>query len=222
MIILIQNITNDVKYIYRFNGSRVHINSNDFIEFECDDADELNYWVNLSKKDLTDKGICINTDSAKIQLYRKLKRANKYSEYIQNVTDVQSTTDIEPVVEQVTDISEVVVDTNNTVITEDVVIEETVEDTTEEITVQDVVESEVVENITDSKEEVVEQEVVQEDADEVVEEITEQSTTSNVYTEEELNSMSKEELQAILDNMGVTYRKNNTNNTLVSLIIENQ
>ena len=39
------------------------------------------------------------------------------------------------------------------------------------------------------------------------------------YSEEELNNMTKEQLQGILDELGVSYRKNNTNATLINLIL---
>lgn len=40
------------------------------------------------------------------------------------------------------------------------------------------------------------------------------------YSEEELNNMTKAELQAILNDINVTYRKNATNATLINLILE--
>lgn len=250
MIILIQNTTDEVKYIYRFSGVKMHINPNSFIDFNCDDTDELNYWCSISSKPSTN-GVFVITDSAKIQLYKKLDRMGKYTEYMiskKTKSDIEEVT-VEPI--EVTD--EIIMEQDNIVeVVESpnaVEVEETPEeiieiipedtDTTISESVVEELESDIEINSTDIitdetadtliVEDVITETVEVEDtaSNEVETESTESSPieTSDIditYTEEALSKMTKTDLQDILTKMNVPFKKNNSVSTLTNLILENQ
>ena len=138
---------------------------------------------------------------------------------------------VEPIVENV--ITESTID--NTLTTESVVVEGTEPEALENTNIEEVV-TETVEETTEP-ETIVEVEEPVELNDEVdaepiseepveVEEINEQveetTNTKLAYTEEELSTMSKTDLQEICDTYGISYKKNNSISTLVGLIMEYQ
>ena len=123
----------------------------------------------------------------------------------------ENTITVEPVVVEETE-TEVVEDTNVEEVTE------TVEETTEPETIVEV--NEPVELNDEVDAEPVTEELVE--VEEINEQVEETTNTKLAYTEEELNTMSKEDLQEICDTYGISYRKNNSISTLVGLIMEYQ
>lgn len=226
MKFLIQNTTANDKFIVRFTGETLCIPKYDFIQFDSDDAVECNYWSRLTP-DVT-SGICVITNPSRIQLFNKLKACGKYNNKCStieptnttiNSVEVETTSKTEVAVEpeQLTtsveelDIPVDVVETPNTV-------EDFVEVPTEETATVET--KEVVEEITDT-EEVNTSNVVDVTEDTTTENTVEAVDTSITYTEEELSNMSKEELQGILNSLGIEYRKNSSVSKLINLILEN-
>ena len=124
----------------------------------------------------------------------------------------ENTITAEPVVVEETE-PEVVKDTNI-----EEVVTETVEETTEPETIVEV--NEPVELNDEVDAEPVTEELVE--VEEINEQVEETTNTKLAYTEEELNTMSKEDLQEICDTYSISYRKNNSISTLVGLIMEYQ
>ena len=139
---------------------------------------------------------------------------------------------IEETVEEIT--TENIVE-ENTITAEPVIVEETepevVEDTNiEEVvteTVEETTEPEIIVEVDEPVElndeidaEPVTEELVE--VEEINEQVEDTTNTKLAYTEEELNTMSKEDLQEICDTYGISYRKNNSISTLVGLIMEYQ
>lgn len=244
MKFLIQNITNQPKSIIRFGGGEVLIPANDFIILDSDNASECTYWANVNKNNNI-VGINAIIDTAKIRLYTKLKSCGKYKDIIGNNTvneTVTNTITISEPTEKVTVEDNINEDTNTTiesvveetVVTEPVTVEETeseIKDTTIEETVMETTEEttepetivEVDEPVILSDEvdaEPVNEELVE--VEEINEQVEETTNTKLAYTEEELCTMSKEDLQEICDTYSISYRKNNSISTLVNLIMEYQ
>lgn len=226
MKFLIQNTTADDKFIVRFTGETLCIPKYDFIQFDSDDATECNYWARLTH-DVT-SGIHIITNPSRIKLLNKLKACGKYNNKCStieptnttiNSVEVETASESEVAVEpeQLTtsveelDIPVDVVETPNTV-------KDVVEVPTEEpVTVET---EEVVDEITGT-EEVNTSDVVEVTEDTAAEDAVETVDTPITYTEEELSNMSKEELQEILNSLGIEYRKNSSISKLINLILEN-
>lgn len=112
----------------------------------------------------------------------------------------------------------VVVEETETEVEEDTNIEEVVKETIEPETIVEV--NEPVELNDEVDAEPVTEELVE--VEEINEQVEETTNTKLAYTEEELNTMSKEDLQEICDTYGISYRKNNSISTLVGLIMEYQ
>jgi hypothetical protein len=125
----------------------------------------------------------------------------------------ENTITAEPVVVEETEPEEIVDDTK---VEESVT--ETVEETTEPETIVEV--DEPVELNDEVDAEPVTEELVE--VEEINEQVEETTNTKLAYTEEELNTMSKADLQEICDTYGISYKKNNSISTLVGLIMEYQ
>lgn len=124
----------------------------------------------------------------------------------------ENTITAEPVVVDETE-PEVVEDTNI-----EEVVTETVEENTEPETIVEVDEPVELNDVVDA--EPVTEELVE--VEEINEQVEETTNTKLAYTEEELNTMSKADLQEICDTYGISYKKNNSISTLVGLIMEYQ
>ena len=98
------------------------------------------------------------------------------------------------------------------VTTDDNAVDNTIDETIEPTTEDNVeVETEATDNDVEDVETTVESDNI---------DTTDETTDFVKYSEEELNNMTKAELQEVLNTLGVSYRKNNTNATLVNLILE--
>lgn len=226
MKFLIQNTTANDKFIVRFTGETLCIPKYDFIQFDSDDAVECNYWSNLANT--VTPGMNIITNPSRIKLFNKLKACGKYNNKCSTIEPTNTT--INSVEVETTLETEVVVEPEqlNTSIEELDIPVDVVETPN---TVEDVVEVPVEETVTTETEEAVEEvtnteEVTTSDAAEVAKDTTTEDTvettdTPITYTEEELSNMSREELQGILNSLGIEYRKNSSVSKLINLILEN-
>lgn len=246
MKFLIHNVTNEIKSICRFGGKKVNILPNDYIEFEPNSSLESTFWANISRLNNV-PGINVVVDERKQQLIKKLKRTNKLNtinntntnkvtDSTELITTIEETVN-EPVnnepLPEITNDEQVVNEEVEEIITTESITENTIENNDVETTsveddtntsINDVVET-VVETAEDSNNEVTtDEDTITEDVETVETNVEsdeiDETNQSVKYSEEELNNMTKAELQAILDDVGVTYRKNNTNATLVNLILE--
>ena len=211
MTIVIQNITNAVKNVNRLGGAQLTILPNDFIKFECDSIEECVFWEKLnSRNDALDSGVIIITDTNIIRRLIKLKNNGLYDKYygVRVVSEPIAETISDPVALSVE--SEVVSESISDIV-ESVSADCNITDTVIDATV----ESNTIETIATAQDETA---TVAED---LVND-TPLSNESSEYTEEYLNSLSKSELQAILDTKGITYKKNYSEHRLISLILEKQ
>jgi len=209
MTILVQNLTSETKQICRFGGKKLYILPNNIITFECTNTSEVSYWSKQSIKNLSSLGIKVVVDISEINHLIKLRNASKLAATITSNNTISSDKGNE---------SPVIVENEVTPITEDIVVADTkVEETIEPETTVDNVEN-IVE--TSIPADVVEDTVVEE-VENIVEETSDVKTVENIveYTEEYLSTLSKEELQNILINKDIPFKKNNSVNTLISLIL---
>ena len=215
MKFLIQNVTSEDKFIVRFSGDTLCIPKHDFIEFDSDDANECRFWSNLTLKPTP--GMNIITDISRIRLMNKLKACGKYKVVENTVTT------LEPAVEETKIISTVPdLETLKEAEPVEAIVEEINVPTDTEVTLQE----DAVEIYTLPKEsEVEETETDEANTNELKEEAVSEEITNDVvsptFTEEELSTKNKSELQEILDTYNVEYKKNNSNTTLIKLILEN-
>ena len=222
MKFLIENTTSDNKFITRFGGQKICIPKHDFIEFDSDDALECTYWSNLITNPIN--GINIITDANRIKLLNKLKSCGKYNNIAKS--KITKKVEISKKVNNVEIVEKAVKtpETPNKSTTESKRIVENVVETVNEIKEA----KDVVENIVENVENMVEENdvlntVIKETSISDIKETVEESKKEqiNVFTKESLSNKSKEELQEILNTYGVEYKKNNSINTLINLIIEN-
>ena len=211
MTIVIQNITNTVKNVNRLGGVQLTIQPNDFIKFECDSIEECVFWEKLnSRNDALNSGVIIITDTNIIRRLVKLKNNGLYDKYY-GVKVVS-----EPIAETISD--SVALNVESEVVSES--ISDAVGSMSADYDEGDTVfeaptESNTNETVT----------TAQDETTNVIEDIVNDAPLSNEsseYTEEYLNSLSKSELQAILDTKGITYKKNYSEHRLISLILEKQ
>jgi len=215
MKFLIQNVTSEDKFIVRFRGDTLCIPKHDFIEFDSDNANECRFWSNLTLKPTP--GMNIITDISRIRLMNKLKACGKYK-----VTENTVTT-LEPVVEE-TEIISTVPDLETLKEAEPVetIVEEINAPIDTEVTLQqDVVETDTLLEKSEAKEMETDNVNTNEWNEEVVSQEITDAVVSPTFTEEELSTKNKSELQEILDTYNVEYKKNNSNTTLIKLILEN-
>lgn len=206
MTILVQNITADeVKYVYRFNGARLHIAPLDFICFESFDTAEISYWSKQKNSNsLKSNGLRVELNLAVIKGMQKLKAHGKYV-----CKPVQTS---KPVIEETPEM-DVTLSIANTA--EPIIISDQTEFSSEE-TYCSVTDCAEVENSV---------EIVENDSVENVENIVETiepEITPSTYTYEYLNTLSKAEIKQILDGLNIPYKKNNSLSTLINLILTNQ
>ena len=211
MTIVIQNITNTVKNVNRLGGAQLAIQPNDFIKFECDSIEECVFWEKLnSRNDALNSGVIIITDTNIIRRLVKLKNNGLYDKYY-GVKVVS-----EPIAETIS--NSVALNVESEVVSESIsdAIESMSADYDEGDTVFEApAESNTTETVT----------TAQNETTNVIEDIVNDApllNESTEYTEEYLNSLSKSELQAILDTKGITYKKNYSEHRLISLILEKQ
>ena len=198
MTILVQNLTNETKQICRFGGTKLFILPNNFITFNCTNSAESSFWSKQSIVDNSKNGIKVIIDISEINTLTKLRNAGKL-----------------PTTGKVTKEVEVVKKT------------ETVEEPVK--TVEKVVETPVeiteVENEVDIP--VFTEEVISEPITETLEEvqdtiINEEVVDTTEITEEYLQTLTKEQLQDLATEKGISFKKNNSVNTLISLILSNK
>ena len=218
MTILIQNLTNETKQICRFGGSKLFILPNNIITFDCTNTQEVNYWSRQSIKNLDNIGLKVIIDPTQINYLVKLRNAGKLASIISNNNTVTISNDngVE---------APVIVENNITSNTNEVnVIESVIEEAKEPETtvVNDSVD--IVENVVET---FIPADVVNNTNVEEVENVSEETnnveTVENIveYTKEYLSTLSKEELQNILIDKDIPFKKNNSVNTLISLILKN-
>lgn len=202
MTILVQNITADeVKYVYRFNGAKLHIAPSDFICFESFDTAEISYWSKQQNSNsLKSNGLRVELNLAIIKGMQKLKAHGKYV-----CKPVQTP---KPVVEEAPEV-EATLSIANTA--EPIIISDQTEFNSDETSC----------SVTDCTEVENPVENVDNDSVENVETIVETETTTSAYTYDYLNTLSKAELKQILDGLNIPYKKNNSLSTLINLILTN-
>lgn len=213
MIILIQNTSNTDRNICRFGGEEIRIPTKDFITFDCTDFDEGDFWTKQSTKVID--GIKVIVDPKTIKLYKKLKANGKYESLI-------STNEVAKV-----DIIKTV-DTNIKDATEQVdIVEPIVSEPIQEPVSEEIIEAVLTEEINPvvSEPETIEvEDIVADDVEDVptgAVDVVKTDSTEIEYTEEYLNTLSKNELYSILDGLNITYKRNNSVSKLVSLILGN-
>lgn len=264
MTVLIQNTTNEVRYVYRFNGTKLHILPNDFITFEVDDITETDFWNNNSLNYSSKcKGIVVVVDPNRIKILKKLKACGKYNHQKDNTVKTENKTvtnkvenSTKTIINTINNISDNHIDTVKSNVT---VNEESVNfnlGSINEVDIESFGDNSESKEITESNE--VTKDIVKEDYAESNEtELTDKFTTheyidniediediedinnifdstsiiddtnnieqsnNTAYTNESLSKLTKTELQEILDSMSISYKKNNSVSTLISLILNN-
>ena len=212
MTILIQNLTNETKQICRFGGSKLYILPNNIITFECTNTQEVSYWGKQSIRNLDSVGLKVVVDPTQINYLIKLRNAGKLASVIGNDnTTISNNEGIE---------APAIVENNITSISDEVtVVESTVEEAKEPENIINDNSADTVENIVETS---IPADVVDNTTVEEVETTVEE--TKNVetvveYTREYLSTLSKEELQNILIDKDISFKKNNSVNKLISLIL---
>ena len=212
MTILIQNLTNETKQICRFGGSKLYILPNNIITFECTNTQEVSYWSKQSIRNLDSVGLKVVVDPTQINYLIKLRNAGKLASVIGNDnTTISNNEGIE---------APAIVENNITSISDEVtVVESTVEEAKEPENIINDNSADTVENIVETS---IPADVVDNTTVEEVETTVEE--TKNVetvveYTREYLSTLSKEELQNILIDKDISFKKNNSVNKLISLIL---
>ena len=201
MTILVQNLTNETKQICRFGGTKLFILPNNFITFNCTNSAESSFWSKQSIVDNSKNGIKVIIDITEINTLTKLRNAGKLpttgkvTKEVEIVEKVETPVETvkEEVVETPVEITEVENEVDIPTFTEEVVSEPITEPLEE---VQDTI----------TNEDVVDEEIV--DTVEI--------------TEEYLQTLTKEQLQDLATELGISFKKNNSVNTLISLILSNQ
>ena len=195
MTILVQNLTNETKQICRFGGTKLFILPNNFITFNCTNSAEVSFWSLQSIKDNSKNGIKVIVDISEINTLTKLRNAGRLPAIGKITEKVETVKDVEKVVETPTTITEV---SNKEEIPEftEVVESEPITEPLEEITGNT-----IVEDVITTKEEVIE------------------DTIKDLTSEEYLKTLTKEELQNIATEKGISFKKNHSTNTLISLIL---
>ena len=220
MTVLIQNLTNEIKHVARFDGSKLHILPNNFVKFECTNPQEVKFWGVQSTRNLSNIGINVVIDDSKIRSLVKLQAAGKLNFVKVTNNDIKTAVKtVENIVETKIDKVENVekfVETKETYVEPQITIEPTVVEEDTDVAVESTVEEISEPTIEDSN--------IEEDI--ALPQITDENVNDVKlcvpYTEESLSVLSKEELQEILNDMGIAYKKNNSVSTLISLIISNK
>ena len=209
MKFLIRNTTNENRFITRFGGIRICIPAKDFIEFDSDNSMECNYWQTIKNV----AGLDVVIDINRIRLYNKLKQAGKYN--VPNTSNVSTT--VNTTVDVITPAEPV--DTNNSIQVDVIDNPDVGNDIVTEIS-----EPGVLQNVEESEPITVDLEEVPTQIDEpvTINEQVNEGSKSVAYTKEELSNMSKEELQEICETFEISYKKNNSINTLITNIMNFQ
>lgn len=216
MKVLVQNLTNETKQICRFGGAKLFILPYNFVTFDCYTNAESSFWGKQSIVDNSKNGIKVIVDISEISKLIKLRNAGKLPtgqvnttvEVNKPVNNVENDVKETPIVaEPIVEVKEEEVQTFNTVQEAEPITEELVEVSTEDIISTDV------DNVRTDVEEVPVDVV-----DEVENNVESPIDTDNL-TRDYLETLSKAELQVICENKGISYKKNNSVNTLISLIL---
>lgn len=182
MTILIQNLTvNEIKYVYRFNGSKLHIGPQDFICFESFNTEEIMYWSKQASESSDSKELRVVLDTRLIKSLQKLKANGLYNHKPTISVITESPIDSEE-------------DNLSSITNSDTESEEIISNNSEEIMVED--------NTVEPKE-------------------VEIDTTIN-YTQEYLDTLTKDDIKQILEERNIPYKNNNSLKTLIALILNDQ
>lgn len=182
MTILIQNLTaNEIKYVYRFNGSKLHIGPQDFICFESFNTEEIMYWSKQASKSSNNKELRVVLDTRLIKSLQKLKANGLYNHKPVTPVIPESPVDSEE-------------DSLLTITNVDTESEKIISDNSEDIIVED--------DTVESKEVKID--------------------TTIKYTQEYLDTLTKDDIKQILEERNIPYKNNNSLKTLIALILNDQ
>lgn len=216
MTVLIYNQTDEMKSIQRFNGTKLHILPNNFITFECTSVDEVKYWGVQSTRNLNNIGIRVIIDLGEIRLLQKLKQANRLPAH--KVGSVETANSVK--VDEKCSVDTVITEVN----TETEVVSEGVFNSVETVSDDEKLTEAIVDDTTETDADTDNDENI-DIIDNNIEVVNDDNTvqiTADISNAEYLATLDKAELQKILDDMNVSYKKNNSVNTLITLILENQ
>lgn len=94
MLILVQNITDNAKSIYRFTGTVLAIEPYDFVCFDTQDDVEIAYWTRAQHS--ANAGLRVVTDTVLIRALQKLKDNGKLCKQPTKAEEVPTTNTTEP------------------------------------------------------------------------------------------------------------------------------
>ena len=215
MKVLVQNLTNETKQICRFGGAKLFILPYNFVTFDCYTNAESSFWGKQSIVDNSKNGIKVIVDISEISKLIKLRNAGKLPTGQVNTTvEVDKPVDnVENDVEKTPIVAEPIVEVKEEVQTFTTVQEaEPITEELVEVSTEDTISTDV--DIVENNVEEVPVDVVDE-----VENNVESSIDTDNLTRDYLETLSKAELQVICENKGISYKKNNSVNTLISLIL---
>ena len=207
MTILVQNLTNETKQICRFGGTKLFILPNNFVTFNCTNSAETSFWSKQSIVDNTKNGIKVIIDMTEINTLTKLRNAGKLPAIGKVTENTEVISEAEKVEKPVETVNEVVETVETPVEITEVKDEADIPTFTEEVEA---------EPITESLEEVTEDISIYHLDDD-----SNDDGLDDMSYEDYLQTLTKEELQKEATEKGISFKKNYSAKTLISLLLNN-
>lgn len=201
MRIAIKNNKNVDHKIRRFNGIIDTIPAKSYKILVLGLQNEINYWSSVKDSELSKYGLTLYKDPGVVNKIDKILRGNVCN----NVEPIKQFVETSIFDNPVSPIAQSIMSAdklNNKDNLDDIDECETVSN--------DETVDEVVENVDD---------VTTDDSTDVPKESSLTDSNDLIYTEDELNKLTKVQLQSILTDRGISFRKNSSNATLIKLIL---